>query len=285
MFFSARAQKGRSYQTIASAGPSHYAPAMRFSPRLSLACLRVLPALLAIVPLAPLRASTPPPAPAPTPLTIRYYGHAFVYLITSTGVRIAIDPYDEGTGTYVFPARLPADVVLVTNEADDHSGSNRLFGSPQVFRSITAIGANNARGLFFKGVETYRDKEGGARLGTNATFTFRVDGIRFAHLGGIGHVPDPDQVAEIGQVDVLFLPIGDLALSLADLNKTAAELGAKIIIPIKYKTEFTPDLALRGLDEYLAGRQNVRDLKASEFNLTPADIPADPTIYVMSISQ
>ena len=62
-------------------------------------------------------------------------------------------------------------------------------------------------------------------------------------------------------------------------------LGAKIIIPIKYKTEFTPDLALRGLDEYLAGRQNVRDLKASEFNLTPADIPADPTIYVMSISQ
>lgn len=262
---------------------------MRFppSPGLVRSALLVLMALalLALVPPAPLRASPPAATPAPTPLTIRYYGHAFVYLITSTGVRIAIDPYDEGTGTYVFPPRLPADVVLVSNEADDHSGSNRLFGSPQVFRSITAIGANNARGLFFKGVETYRDKEQGARYGTNAAFTFQVDGIRFAHLGGIGHVPDATQVSEIGQVDVLFLPIGNLTLTLADLNKTAAELGAKIIIPIKYKTQYTPDLALRGLDEYLAGRQNVRDLKASEFNLTPADLPADPTIYVMSISQ
>jgi len=251
---------------------------MRFFPCLGLA-------LLAILPLAPVRASQPAPPPPPTPLTIRYYGHAFAYIITSTGVRIAIDPYDENTGSYVFPPRLPADVVLVTNEADDHSASNRLFGSPQVFRSITAIGRNNARGLFFTGVQTYRDKEQGAKHGTNAVFTFQVDGIRFAHLGGIGHVPDSTQVSEIGQVDVLFLPVGNLDLSMADLNKTAAELGAKIIIPIKYKTQYSPDFALRGLDEYLAGRQNVRDLKASELNLTPADIPADPTIYVMSISQ
>jgi len=251
---------------------------MRFS-----LCLGLV--LLAIVPWTPVHASQPAPAPPPPPLTIRYYGHAFVYIITSTGVRIALDPYDENTGTYTFPARLPADVVLVSNEADDHSASNRLFGSPQVFRSITAIGSNNARGLFFQGIQTYRDKEQGAQHGTNAVFRFQVDGIRFAHLGGIGHVPDSTQVSEIGQVDVLFLPVGNLDLTIADLNKTAAELGAKIIIPIKYKTDFTPDLALRGLDEYLAGRQNVRDLKASEFNLTPAEIPAAPTVYVMSISQ
>jgi L-ascorbate metabolism protein UlaG (beta-lactamase superfamily) len=243
-------------------------------------------ALLSVLTIGAGAANKPDPvAPPAPPLTVRYYGHAFVYIITTTGVRIAMDPYDEGTGTYQFPARLPADVVLVSNEADDHSGSARLFGSPQVFRSVTAIGRNNARGLYFQGVQTYRDKEGGAQHGTNATFVFQVDGLRFAHLGGIGHVPDSAQRAEIGKVDVLFLPVGNPDLSIVELNKIAADLGAKIIVPIKYKTQFTPDSALRSLDDYLAGRTNVKQLNASEFTLSPADLPATPTIYVPTMAQ
>ena len=221
-----------------------------------------------------------PPDPK---LVIRYYGHAFVYLITTTGVRIAIDPFSEDAVKYPFPPKLQADVVLVSNEADDHNGSSRLFGSPQVFRSITAIGMNNARGFLFKGVQTYRDKDHGAQRGTNAAFTFKIDGLRFAHLGGIGHVPDASQRQLIGPVDVLFLPVGNLDLSVAELNKIAADLGARIIVPIKYKTPLTGDLDLRELPEFLKGTPaKVQDLHAAEFTLGPADLPAQPTVYVLT---
>lgn len=249
----------------------------------------VFMAALAVLSPGTARAGDPPKALPVTPITVRFYGHGFIYIISSTGVRIAIDPYSEDSPmTYKFPIRLPADVVLVSNEADDSDGSDRLFGSPQVFRSVTAIGINNARGLLFTGVQTYRDKSQGAELGVNATFTFKLDGIRFCHLGSIGHVLDATQRSQIGPVDVLFLPVGNPNLSVPEMNRIAHDLNAKIIVPIKYKTEFTADMNLRPLDDFLAGQANIKKLNASEFSLTPVDIPAaatNPAIYVLSLPQ
>ena len=251
----------------------------------------VLVALLALAAgILSARADDKTPPPPATPLTIRYYGHAFIYLISSTGVRIAIDPYGEDLVTYKFPAQLPADVVLISNEADDHAAGSRLFGSPQIFASVTAIGLNNARGLLFKGVQTYRDKNAdqGAEHGTNATFVFKLDGIRLCHLGGIGHVPDSNQRVDIGTVDVLFLPVGNPDLSQAELDKTVHDLNPKIIVPILYKTPFSGDMNLRPLDDYLKENKKspspmpVQDLKASEFTLTPDQLPATPTIDLLT---
>ncbi|MDD2677330.1 MAG: MBL fold metallo-hydrolase, partial [Methylacidiphilaceae bacterium] len=56
-------------------------------------------------------------AAAPSVL-IRWYGHAFIYLIASSGIRIAIDPFGDETVHYRFPASLQADVVLISNEAN-----------------------------------------------------------------------------------------------------------------------------------------------------------------------
>ncbi|SDU29858.1 L-ascorbate metabolism protein UlaG, beta-lactamase superfamily [Verrucomicrobium sp. GAS474] len=221
--------------------------------------------------------------PLPTqPLTLRYYGHGFAYVITTTGVRIALDPYGEETVRYPFPDRLPADIVLASCEREDHNASSRLFGAPQAFRSVTGIGLNNARGLMFRGTRTYLDKEQGARGGTNTVFGFTIDGIRIVHLGYIGHIPTASQREEIGTADVLFLPIGNKDLTPADLARIVGDLNARIIIPICFKTQYSSALDLRSLEEFLAGWKGpVKHVGAGEITLNATGLPKEPTIYVL----
>jgi L-ascorbate metabolism protein UlaG (beta-lactamase superfamily) len=210
---------------------------------------------------------------------IRWYGHAFIYLIASSGIRIAIDPYGDETVHYRFPASLQADVVLISNEANDHSAGERIQGTPQIFRSIAALGTNNARGLLFRGILCFRDKSQGNIHGHNTSFVFSLDGIRFAHLGDLGHPLSPELLNEFGTVDVLFLPIGRDGLLVSELDKIAADLSARIIVPIAYRTELSGDLELRTLASYLDNRSNVRWIDGSEFSLSAAELPPSPMIY------
>lgn len=226
---------------------------------------------------------TPEKSSEPSTL-VRWYGHAFVYLVNSSGVRVAMDPYARNSVKYLFPGRLPADTVLISCEADDHAAGEQLFGTPQIFRSYTAIGVNKANGLIFKGVSVNRD----GRLGLNApkctAFVFELDGVTFAHLGVVGNVLDSRQRQDIGRVDVLFLPVGNPSLTLSDLNRIAADLQAKVIVPITYKTDLTPNMNLRTLDDYLKDQKlPIKRLDKPEFPVNEALLPSQPTIYIPAL--
>jgi hypothetical protein len=214
---------------------------------------------------------------------VRWYGHAFIYLISSSGLRIALNPFGEEMVRYKFPPKLQADVVLVSNESDACSAAEKLYGSPQVFRSITAIGVNNARGLIFKGVETYRDDHRGALLGRNVCFVLGLDGIRFIHLGDLGHKLEPTQKEALGRADVLFLPVGNPRLSLETLDDLVKDLHPRIVVPISYKTEWSGALDLRDLESYVKGRSNVKRIGVSEFSVSLEDLPPKTMIYVLSL--
>ncbi|MDD4932548.1 MAG: MBL fold metallo-hydrolase [Methylacidiphilaceae bacterium] len=216
---------------------------------------------------------------APPSVLIRWYGHAFVYLIASSGIRIAIDPFGDETVHYRFPASLQADVVLISNEANDRSAGERIQGTPQLFRSVAALGTNNARGLLFRGILCFRDKSQGAIHGHNTAFVFELDGMRFAHLGDLGHPLSPELLAEFGKVDVLFLPVGRDSLLVSELDKIAVDLSARIIVPIAYRTDLSGDLELRTLASYLDNRTNIRWIDGSEFSLSASELPPSPMIY------
>ncbi|VVM08445.1 hypothetical protein MAMC_02160 [Methylacidimicrobium cyclopophantes] len=217
---------------------------------------------------------------AATPsVLVRWYGHAFVYLIASSGIRIAIDPFGDEAVHYRFPESLQADVVLISTEANDRSAGERILGSPQIFRSVAALGTNNARGLLFRGIPTFRDKSQGAIHGHNTAFVFELDGMRFAHLGDLGHPLSPELLAEFGKVDVLFLPVGRDSLLISELDKIATDLSARVIVPIAYRTELSGDLELRPLANYLDDRPNIRWIEGSEFSLSAPELPSSPMIY------
>lgn len=214
---------------------------------------------------------------------VQWFGHAFVYVISSTGVRVAIDPYAKGSVSYAFPKRLPADLVLVSNESDDHSFAEGFVGSPQVFRSVYAVGLNRANGNLFKGVEIFKERRQGSGTSKATGFTFEFDGVRYAHLGAIGDTLNSSQRRDIGRVDVVFLGIGNKDIAVKDLERIVKDLDAKVVVPIKYQTDKTPRHRLRSLDEYLAEQSlPVRNVQANEFKINRDLLPKEPMVYVLA---
>ena len=224
----------------------------------------------------------PMPLAVPGGVNVHWYGHGFVFLTSSVGVRAAIDPFGPQTVHYKFPVHLDADFVLVSHEAEDHSAAEQIFGNPPIFRSVTAVGLNRANGIPFRGVALQKDPSG--RGGANTAYRLTFDGVTFCYLGQINQPLLGAEKQQLGHADVVFLPVGLNTLSVSEFNEIVNDLGAKIVIPINYKTAYSGDLPLRTLDEYLAGtRFPVRKFNSDEIVVTRDGLPSQPTIYALKV--
>ena len=220
------------------------------------------------------------PMAVPNGVNVHWYGHGFIYLTSSVGIRCAIDPFGPDTVHYTFPDHLAADFVLVTHEAEDHCAADLIFGNPLIFRSVMAVGLNRANGIPFYGVSLQKDPSGMG--GANTAFTLTFDGVKFGYLGQISLPLLQEEKEELGKVDVLFLPVGLQTLSVNDFNEIVGQLGAKMIIPINYKTDLSGIVPLRPLDEYLAGTKfPVRTINSDEVVVSRVLLPQTPTVYLL----
>lgn len=236
------------------------------------------------LPVSPADLTNAPDATAPMAVpggvNIHWYGHGFIYLTSSIGVRAAFDPFGSQTVHYHFPEHLSADFVLVTHESEDHAAAEQLFGNPLIFRSVTAVGLNRANGIPFHGVALQKDVTGNSPSDTAFTLTF--DGVTFCYLGEVSQPLLAEEREQLGHVDVLFLPVGLPALSVSDLNQIVSDLGARVVIPINYKTDYSGYMTLRPLQDYLSQTKfPVRRFDSSEMVINRAMLPAEPTVYVL----
>jgi hypothetical protein len=56
-------------------------------------------------------------------------------------------------------------------------------------------------------VKVFHDENKGKDRGNNVIICFEVDGVKLCHLGDLGHKLSEKEVAQIGKVDVLFVPL------------------------------------------------------------------------------
>jgi L-ascorbate metabolism protein UlaG (beta-lactamase superfamily) len=175
-------------------------------------------------------------------MRIRWLGHA-TFLLTGKADTLAIDPYGE------FPADRPikfdypplqgieADVVLVTHEHMDHNAVDVIGGDPEVLRA--GAGTFESRLGEVVGIASEHDPKAGTQRGPNTIFCFEIDGVRCCHFGDFGQTDlRPEQREAIGEVDVLFLPIGGgPTIDGAQAAEIVAELEPGVAIPMHYGTE------------------------------------------------
>ncbi|MDR1146494.1 MAG: MBL fold metallo-hydrolase [Verrucomicrobiales bacterium] len=218
---------------------------------------------------------------------VRFYGHGFLYLTTSSGVRIACNPFPQQPSIgYPFPTGLPADIILIGTEAVDLSANEEFAGLPQVFRSLTGLGVNNANGIQFRGVATYRDGADTRSSRGNTAYLLELDRVTFAVLGAIGRPPDARQARELGRADVVFLPVGDPALSVADLWRIVTQLRPKWVVPVLYRTSASAAVfpQLRTLDEFLSAPESAScprvKLTSGNYVFTHENLPKETTLLI-----
>ncbi len=176
---------------------------------------------------------------------IRYLGHSSYYINSAKGTAIITDPYGR-TIPYTFPI-ISADIVLQSHEHADHNATWRVTGNPIVVKRTSDFIAEfdvnvekTKETLTFKAFPSWHDKFIGKKKGPNTIFMWYMDGLKFCHLGDLGHVLTEKEIEWLGEVDVLFCPVGGgITLTSSDAVLVVNQLKAKIVFPMHYKTKMT----------------------------------------------
>jgi L-ascorbate metabolism protein UlaG (beta-lactamase superfamily) len=171
-------------------------------------------------------------------MKITWLGHASFLVESDSGTRVVTDPYEAGSydGAVGYaPISTHADVVTVSHEHADHNAVDSVSGGPQVVRDTEE---RTIKGIPIRGISTFHDDSRGQDRGRNNIYVMEVDGVKVGHLGDLGHELSEDEVKALGKVDVLLAPVGGYyTIGPEEAKKTAEALGARVIIPMHYKTD------------------------------------------------
>ena len=165
-------------------------------------------------------------------MEINWLGHS-CFRIKGNQAVIVTDPYSPDLGYSL--GKVSALIVTVSHEHPGHNNVQGVGGEPKL---ITGPGEYEVNGVLIMGMRTFHDEQQGTLRGKNTIYLMEIDEVSVCHLGDLGHVLSADQVEEIGNVDVLLLPVGGVSTINAP---TAAEvvrlLEPKVVVPMHYKTE------------------------------------------------
>jgi L-ascorbate metabolism protein UlaG (beta-lactamase superfamily) len=173
-------------------------------------------------------------------MQIRWYGQS-AFSLTDGGRTVFIDPFGDMSAAaargvhFDYPPieGVEADLLLITHEHRDHNGAGAIGGTPKVIRSTAGTFEDVVA------VASEHDHAAGTVRGPNTIFVFSHGGARISHFGDFGQSAlRPEQRAAIGDIDILFLPIGGQATIGADAAvEIVRELNPRLVIPMHYRTE------------------------------------------------
>jgi len=210
-------------------------------------------------------------------MVIKWLGHACFCISSQEGTRILMDPFDSSVG-YPVPS-VDADIVTTSHSHHDHNYTQAAKGD---FEVIDKPGTYNVKGIEIKGTSTFHDGEGGKKRGTNTVFTLNVDGLRVCHLGDLGHTLTDEQVKDIGNVDILLVPVGGFFTIDASQAATVAEqLGPKVIIPMHYKTEVI-NFPIAGVEEFTRIMGGFSKVDSQEISISKENIDKLSKVVVLN---
>lgn len=182
-------------------------------------------------------------------MEITYLGHSSFKLKGKTSTLIT-DPFDPDMVGLKFP-KLEADLVTISHHHADHDKLDQVSVSKMV---IDGPGEYEISGVSIIGIKTYHDSKKGEERGKNTIFVIEIDGVRVCHLGDLGHTLSEGQLSEIGQIDVLMIPVGgEFTIGPEEAAKVTHSIEPGMILPMHYKVAGLASTfdKLQPLDEYI----------------------------------
>lgn len=157
------------------------------------------------------------------------------------------------------PTRFFADIALVSLNHPDMNGTENLSYNGKNPFVISGPGEYEVKEIFIKGFGSKSVYEGKERI--NTIYSVTLENMNICFLGALSDINLSSEVKEaLGDVDILFLPVGDEGvLDAAKAEKLSVEIEPKIIIPMHYGEVGQKD----ALKKYLktAGEENVKPIE------------------------
>jgi L-ascorbate metabolism protein UlaG (beta-lactamase superfamily) len=218
-----------------------------------------------------------------TCMTIQFFGVSCFKISTKFGneeVSIVTDPYASKVGK--LPRNLAGDIVTVSRLGHDHHNNLEAIGGEHFL--IEHPGEYESKGIPVYGIPATHEKPEDADYHKNTMYHLIVDDMHVVHLGGCQHPLTDEQLAQLGEVDVLMVPVGggDVldAAAAADL---VSRMEPRLVIPMHFSMS---DLNLKAADVKAFIKET--GLKAEEtdkLKIAKKDLPQDDTrLVVMKIA-
>ncbi|MDO8577228.1 MAG: MBL fold metallo-hydrolase [Candidatus Daviesbacteria bacterium] len=210
-------------------------------------------------------------------MDIYWYGQSCFKLKGKTA-SVIIDPYDPSFTGLKLPRDLQSDVVLTTHDHQDHN----FTSAPMVFNKP---GEYEVSGVVITGIKSFHDNIEGAERGMNTIFHLLFDNLDIVHLGDLGQSRlTEEQVAQIGQTDILLVPVGSVyTIDAKVASEIVSQLEPKIIIPMHYKIEGLK-FEIEGVENFLKemGAENV--VPQPKLSISKEKLPEEPQVVVLAKS-
>jgi len=166
------------------------------------------------------------------------------FRIKTREATVIMDPVSREMG-FAMPKQ-KADIVTLSSRAGD-AGLSAVEGE---FTLVEGPGEYEVQDIFISGIRTQRGADGAAaKKEFNTVYLILMDEMVFCHLGNINRPLTDAQVEALGDVDVLFVPIGGTdALTPTGATEVIGQIEPRLVIPMRYR--IAEDAGKRALGEF-----------------------------------
>jgi L-ascorbate metabolism protein UlaG (beta-lactamase superfamily) len=175
-----------------------------------------------------------PAIPADATVQLTFLGHSSFLIETKGGVSVVTD-YNGAIRAPFTP-----DIVTMNNA---HSTHYTHFVEPDVKHVLRGWNPEGGEAhhdlrledLRVRNVPTSVHGRTGSQGNSNAIFVFEVEDLCIAHLGHLHHLLERQHLGELGQIDVLLVPVdGVYTMSQEEMVEVVKSLGSPLVIPMHY---------------------------------------------------
>ncbi|MEP6355180.1 MAG: MBL fold metallo-hydrolase [Hyphomicrobiales bacterium] len=210
---------------------------------------------------------------------ITYLAHSSFRIENSSGLNIATD-YTGFHGSKQLP-----DIATMNTVHDGHFTFEPDEEIEHVLRGWRIDGEAvrhyvRINDTIVRNITTDFTSQGtGYRPDENSIFIFETDGLCIGHLGQLHEYPTEEQLAEIGRLDVMMMPVNGIqTLSLDNMERLIKRLGVRIILPMHWHDK----RSLLGYLEQIEGRYPTDKRNDNSINISIESLPSEPRMIFLT---
>ena len=214
----------------------------------------------------------------PSEVEITFIGHATFLIESARGVRVATDYND-----YVRPPVIP-EIATMNRAHSSHFTDAPPLGIKHVLRGWNPEGGPAKHDVEMKDVHVrnvatnIRDWGGGVGAYGNSIFIFEIAGLCIGHLGHLHHTLTPEQLAQVGQLDVVMVPVdAGYTMDLGGMIEVLKAMKPRLILPMHYFGTFTLNRFL----ERVRSEWPVDHSATNRIVVSHETLPADTKILIL----
>lgn len=164
-------------------------------------------------------------------MQIFWHGYTSVRIEAKTGeteCTLVTDPYENETSLR-FPRTLSPDMVVLSHQDRTKFNLEAVQGTPFI---VADPGEYEAKGMFVNGIQGKGVDEGKERP---VIYRITAEGMNIGFLGGLKRIPTEEEMAELGNIDILLIAVG--GGDYMDPKMAAeiiAEIEPRMVVPLSY---------------------------------------------------